>query len=257
MNKVGNTNCINDTILNINGLNYIRVYYNGKGLKLLVDTGASISILFKENVGECEIIDESLRICVNGVTGSMTTLGSAELTVRMSDEYVNHKFQLTVKFVKDIDGILGSDFLSKFYATIDYYSFTIRFIVTDKTIILPLESNHSIYTTIPPRFEKVIYCSVPDMDDYVVIPEEVCKGVFVGSIIVRPIEKKVPVRVLNVTDEEIKLRNFNPRLDRLSNYQVGSFNEKEMSISRIEKVLKAIKADQLNAEKSNVAEYLC
>lgn len=92
----------------------------------------------------------------------------------------------------------------------------------------------------------------------VVIPKEVCKGVFSAGMVVRPLQGKVPVRVLNVNENEVKLLNFKPELVRLDQFDLLNFEKisGNKKVARVEKVLRTVKLDHLNKEERQVIEKI-
>lgn len=70
-------NSTNAISFNINSLNYISVLYGLNKIKLLIDTGASISCIFTESLNDCEIVDTTRKINVKGIVSSTLTKGTA------------------------------------------------------------------------------------------------------------------------------------------------------------------------------------
>lgn len=145
------------------------VYYYGKGnsislkcqnehIVLLIDTGASISILKSEwldKLGNLELIKEEIKI--NGVCGNLVSLGYVYLDLTIKNKTISHKFYVFKELFCKTDGILGEDFLSNFNCIIDYETnlFKIQHHL-GSLIQLPLKVNsNKTQITIPSRCEIV------------------------------------------------------------------------------------------------------
>lgn len=87
-----------------------------------------------------------------------------------------------------------------------------------KKITVPVEFDE--YTVILSHCEGIRYCFTDNTDESIIINEEVCEGMLVGDVIVKPEGNKIPVILLNVNEQEIKLRNFRPKVNRICNYKV-------------------------------------
>ena len=155
-------------------------------------------------------------------------------------------------------GILGSDFLSKHLAKIDYEHSTLVLHDREKEICIPMQSKANSMFTIPARCEIIKYIPVKEKSDSVIAKGEICNGVFVGSTIVRPTNNCVPIRFLNTRDENIQIKNFQPVLEPLANYNICKLSENATnSTERTRKLLSVLKTDHLNKEESQSLERVC
>ena len=94
-------------------------------------------------------------------------------------------------------------------------------------------------------------------DDCVVRPEELCQGVYVAGILARPKHGTIQVRVLNVNEREIKLRNFKPVVEKLVDYEVCRFGDIEISVNRVDRLLSQINVESLNSEERTSIHKIC
>lgn len=115
------------------GVPIIKCTINGKGARLLIDTGASLNILSKElskdygyNVYSINRNDNTVR----GIGGIRTMLGVSKAKIRIEDKEMYIPFQsISMKqlFKKlGIVGIIGSRWLSKNDYIIDYTNNTLH-----------------------------------------------------------------------------------------------------------------------------------
>ncbi|KAJ8914285.1 hypothetical protein NQ315_011019 [Exocentrus adspersus] len=78
-----------------------------------VDTGATISVIFKKHVDNAEIINSSDNITIKGITGSTKALGSANLTLQICNWDIDRKKECVVLPDEIGDGIFVAGGLVK------------------------------------------------------------------------------------------------------------------------------------------------
>lgn len=241
-----------------NGLNFITFGYGGRLLTFLLDTGASISIIFDKYLTKNEKIDRSKKVRINGVSGSTDSIGKANIQLQTNKMIFSHEFLLMHEFDDSMHGVLGADFFNKYFAVIDFEKFLITFWVDSNKIVLPMQSKHDLYTTIPARCEVIKYVNTELVEDCVVLPNELCEGVFVAGCVARPDSNNmIPVKILNVRDEVISLRNFKPKIEKLQGYDALKFKDNQISVNRVEKLLNLIKTEHLNREEKLSIDKIC
>lgn len=225
--------------------------------KFLVDTGASVSIIFSDKLDN-KIIDRNTKFKINGIGGYTTSLGSACIDLLIQNSVVSHNFLVLDKFENSFDGVLGADFFKKHEATINYENFSISFWVNDHFLTVPLESSYdNDYTTIPSRCEIVKYFDCNCVEDCVVLPQNICEGVYVAGCIANPENNKIPVKLMNVTERDVQIKNFRPSIHSLNHYHVCKFDDNSLSIERADKVLDLINIENLNSEEKRSIEKIC
>lgn len=255
--KVNNADIKDEVVLNMNGLNYVQMNYGNQRLILLIDSGASSSILFSENVHINKELLSHSKLKIKGIAGCIFSKGTAKIALDVQAHTIQYEFLFVNKFIDDVDGILGADFFTKFGATIDYRNFEFHFWINNEKISLPLQSKHEIYTTLPPRCEIIKYFKCESREDHVIINDELCSGVFVAGLIVTPKNNTIPVRFLNVNECPITLKNFQPRVESLSHYELLNFDTTNNSVKRVDKVLDLINVNSLHPQEKNSIEKIC
>lgn len=242
-----------DVILNMNAMNYVRMRYMANDLIFLVDTGASVSIIFSKVLQSDEYINTNKQVVINGIAGSTKSIGSVNLSLNPVIDYeISHEFLVLKDFVCRMDGIIGTDFLIKHSANINFQKFLLSF----DTITIPLESDYYNFITIPPRCEIIKYCWVDDTDECVIPSIEICEGVFIAGAIAKPKSHMIPVRFLNTNDNEIKIRNFRPTTSNLSSYDLFSFDHHQISVERVDNLLDLINTKNFNEKQKINSENL-
>ncbi|KAL3286413.1 hypothetical protein HHI36_000922 [Cryptolaemus montrouzieri] len=102
------------------------------------------------------------------------------------------------------------------------------------------------------QVEVIKYVNAYSTDECVVLPEEVCEGVFTGSVVAKPNEHGIiPIRFLKVNEKHIVLRNFEPKLEQASNFKFYKFENMPISVNRVENVLKSVNIDATSEEEKN------
>lgn len=242
----------------MNGCNFLKCTISKRELLFLIDTGASVSIIFDKYVNKNKI-DISQRMRLNGIgNNSISSLGEIKITLSIDEVVeVEHNFKVVKEFGNKMHGILGSDFFIKYSANIDYEKFLLSLLIKGKRRSVPMISDYDSFTVIPPRCEIIKHFRINNSSDCVVLPRELCDSVFVAGTLVRPEDNMVPVRFLNVSEKEIKIRNFSPTVENLENYSICSFDTNNISVKRVEELLAKIKLDTLNKEEKLSVAKIC
>lgn len=227
-------------------------------LNLLIDTGASISIIFKEVVNKNEKLNLDNKIKINGISGATTSQGSTDLCIGLKGVSVKHKFFLMNSFDSEIHGVLGSDFFQKYNANINYENSTFSLNCKNNYISLPMLSKQQHYIKIPARCEVIKNCRVDKNQDCVVLPEEVGDGIFIAGVLARPKSNMIPIKILNTRDTEVTLKNFYPKLANLTDYETCYFSDnKTCSVKRVDELLNTINIDHLNKDEKFAIQKIC
>lgn len=242
------------------GLSFLEVTVDGKPMKLLMDSGASVSVLKESQVRRDKKITHT-KAKLTGVSGTIMVLGKLLATVSFEkDVEIDNEFYVVPEFECKVDGILGLDFLRKIQAQLDFAKHTISFEFNNYNREYEMVGEIN-YITIPARCEKVYLVGTALQGDCVVSPYEVCKGVFVGGMIVRAKNSKVPVRIMNVNEKSVTLKNFTPIISELNQYKSINLNTVEKhNDNRVRELLNELKLEHLNKEEKReitniVAKY--
>lgn len=137
------------------------------------------------------------------------------------------------------DGILGQDFLSKFNCILDFER-NILTIQQGLPIEIPLQMGqmgYNNYRTIPPRCEFTYFMQTNLKRECVVLPKQLSDGVFLASILINPIRGKIPLKILNTREEEVKLSYFVSDIIDFSEYSLCSFEKSNVNAERVKKLL--------------------
>lgn len=199
-------------------------------LRVLVDTGADISIIKKSSLKTLENVYPGEIRGIGGVLGGhMKTLGTVEIPIGA----VN-KIQTKWHVMDDIehipaDGIIGRDILwnrsiiNTLDKTLEIFDGNKKVIlrfwlkslfktkagiktvttekVKDEDILVPGRSKFIVELTVPVKSKPIIICS-----------QEIEKGVYLANALVKPRNFKVCVPILNANGSSFKLsKNFQPQ----------------------------------------------
>ena len=249
---------IKNTILATSNLCFVQL--GSKNESWLVDTGASISALKYEHAHEWRIPIHKDGLVINGVGGKIQAIGYVLLKLVVSDQMITHKFYVFESLPCKSNGILGQDFLSKYKSTLNFKNNTISLILENNNkISLPLfvYENKQSYS-VPSRSETIHYIDTSMTNDCVVCATEIRNGVFIASSIGKPIGGKIPVRILNTTDEDINLDNLRPEIHDLTQYSFCSFDKCDNNdANRVKQLFSLLQLKHLNKEEQISLENLC
>jgi len=108
------------------GVPIVYVQINGKTAKMIIDTGASLSIINKDSKKEYgfEIGKDIGTLEGIGGVASLWEIKNIKVTIR--DSIISHKFYVAdisnLKNSRGIDGIIGSDYFKSKNMVIDFYN---------------------------------------------------------------------------------------------------------------------------------------
>lgn len=190
------------------GLSCVYVKIGEAQLKFLVDSGASISLIKYCKVPSKVEISKSNRMTLFGVDGKIDNRGIVHLNMRAGKLNKYQRFCVIDEIKCDVDGILGVDFMRDIGGQVDFKNDCIR--VPDLNLKIEMHNINAIKEFIPQRCEKFVEIECHEKCDLVVMAGEVCEGVFTAGMIVRPIEGKIHVKVMNVNEYEVNVNNFKP-----------------------------------------------
>lgn len=225
--------------------------------RMLIDTGASLSVVKYEAITDWQIPIYPECITINGIGGKSTTDGYVYIPFSICGKEFKHKFYVLKNLPCLQDGIIGQEFLKKYNCVLNYEHNTLTI---NNSITIGLESgklHRNLYITIPPRCEKLFQIQCFKSEPCVVFPRELCEGVFIAGSICQPKEGKIIIQILNTRETELQLNYFKPDIDNLNNYNICSFEKQNISGERVKKLLSLIKLQHLNKEESISIQNIC
>lgn len=227
----------------------------------LVDTGASISAIKLEQIQNLNIPYKEERLNVKGIGGEVVSKGYVYLNLCINDESFRHKFYVFENLPCKTNGILGQDFFSNYNAVLNYEKDTLNLqTLTGKRVIVQFENHDEeskMYFVVPARSETVHFMRTSMEEECVVHSQQLCEGVFVANTVVRNVEGRVPVRILNTREEDIRLSCFSLRTTSLKDYEVCEFEKPVMNADRVKRLFSVLNLKGLNHEEQVSIENIC
>lgn len=251
----------NHSILASNSNCYIKLLIapHNKTYSFLVDSGASLSAITYKHVIELNIPFHKESVTINGLGGNVQTIGYVYITLTFEEHIVSHKFYVFNSLPILSNGILGRDFLNRFGVCLDFGKSIITLkIGTNRNISLPITSNHNVnILEIPPRSESIHYIQTELNSDCVICSEELYDGIYLASSVATPINGKIPIKILNVTEKAFTLSNINPVIHELNEYDICTFDKNENNSNRVKKLFPLLQLKDLNTEEMESIKNIC
>lgn len=240
---------------------FVNFYMNGKRVILMLDTGASISVIKEDELPRSCVIHYD-NLVVNGIGGKICSYGYVVLDLYDSTKVkFQNKFYSFKNLPIMVDGILGLDFMTKYKANIDLDKNLLTMQIDGEYCVLPIydQPDYSNSLLIPSRCESIHYVYLKeDLEgDCFVSAREIEKDIFLAGTIVRPKNKRIPIKILNTRDEQVRLNNFELNVELLSDYNVFKFSQCDSSSSRSETLLPLLELKHLNKEEKQSIERIC
>lgn len=231
---------------------------NNKELKFLIDTGASLCAIKSEFLNHEEKFYKD-KLEVKGIGGILVSQGYVYLKLKIGHETFEEKFYVFDSLTCLSNGIIGENFLRKFSGIINYEENTLSLLnFSGNEIRLPINSPNDDIIAVPSRCESIYYLPTGMTEECVVIPRELCQGVFMAGVLARPIEGKIPVKILNTRENEVLLKNCLPKTEKSSEYDICMFEDTAVSVARVKDLFELLKlSNYLNNEEQNSIGSIC
>ena len=198
----------------------VETVINGKDKLCIVDTGASISLISKDQWQSLKLDNTPLSpsdIVAEAANNSpIGILGKTTLNVQIDEnKKSSHDFYVANEMVSEV--ILGLDWLITNKVNVDMAGMVLKFpdgttkplCLFDSTIADPLAVVLDEDLVIPARHEvfKTAQVRNPTLNESILEPNMNLsgKGVLVARVIVQPREQKVPIQIINPGTSPIKL----------------------------------------------------
>lgn len=244
--KIISTSFFEHKILTCQGLECVQFKVGNNVCSFLIDTGATLSVIHKSKVPQY-ITLQSDDTVIKGIGGNIHSHEQACLTLyhyssqTKSSSYndstqFNFVFHVLNKMPCQADGIIGLDFLRTFNADINLLHNELTLQNNSKQVKINLSKS---YLHIPSRCESIHFIEVnPELkNECVVIQKQLAENVFLAGSIVRPINGKIPIKILNTSESSIKLPSFKPDLENLDDYVLCQYSQTKSNVDRVKKLL--------------------
>lgn len=243
-------------ILSCNSNCLINLAINDDSCSWLLDTGASISAIKYKHVIEQRISCYKERIPINGIGGKVTTIGYCYINLNVNGHHLRHKFYVFEFLPIRAHGIIGQDFLTRYKAVLNFNHNKVILSTGKATISLPIHMNKS-FLDIPPRCESIHYIATDIQDECLVCASVISDGIFLASSLVKPTCGRIPIKILNTTEENFIISEIKPVIHSLSDYNLCSFTKTEKNANRVKRLFSSLQLKHLNEEEQVSVENLC
>ena len=121
-----------------------------------------------------------------------------------------------------------------------------------------MQSKQEFLLHIPARCEIIKYINVDNLSgDVIILPEEICEGIFVASAVASPKLNKIPIKILNVREDDVDIKNFRPKIKPLSDYKICAFESSRKTVDRVDKILDLLQLDHLEQSEKFSIQKIC
>lgn len=252
------TNSYNISSLNIppENLLHCKFHIDGQPVTLLVDTGAAISVINKQKVGN-NPINRSNVVSIIGVSGNNSTIKTDGTSLISLDQFPKHNFHVADLNIS-ADGILGNDFMTKFNVHIYVQSKTMRVRNVSYKLFYLNENTNEFQEDnqfISKRAETVIACMSANLTNgpAIVEKQELPNGLTIPHALVMVENNRFLITCVNSTNDDktismptIQTSEF---LEQESLFQINSLSNHH-SANQYDLVNKLVRKEHLNNEES-------
>jgi hypothetical protein len=248
--------------LTCDGLDFVIFTVGEQKITFIIDTGATLSILQKEKVPIESQSYESDTV-ISGVGGEITSNHVADVTLQHGNTIsFMHRFHILQDMPCHADGIIGLDFLRTYNAIINLQTNELILHNENESCVVQIHRSSDSETclSLPARSESMHLMKVKLFNlakDYVVNSKQLTENVFLAGTVGKVKQGRIPVRILNTSDEDIKLPVFEPHLEDLSGYNICDFQKSSQGVGRVKKLLSSLKLNHLNDADRKLIESIC
>lgn len=235
-------------------------------LKLLVDSGASISLIKSSSLIPKTKYFINEIITIRGIDNikkePIKTVGYTILELFHNKEPVSHKFHiLASKSNITCDGILGNDFLEKFKVNLNYKDSILEIPNSNSIIKIPLLNNINDNNIIlKPRSETLIKVNVlnPEIGEGIITNTVFQEGVFLSKAITKVDENSnAYATVINTLEKPVLILKAKIILEEIPKDTLIFQTNKDSKNIRKEKLLNNLRLDHLNDEERQSIQKIC
>lgn len=216
-------------------------------MELIIDSGASCCILDKRCLPTSTFINNEHTLEISGVNGITSTLGSVDTFVGYKSVEYPIRFNIMERLPDTINGLIGTNFLNKFGAIIDFVNMKMEL----------QQPYNDTYYMIPARTEIVKFVNTNVTETCVVLNQEIQPHVFIANAIVQPSNGKIPIRMVNVKNKPVQISNLQPIIKPASDYLVLNLEHKDNQTDRVEKLLEELDLSHLSRTEKQHIQQIC
>lgn len=263
--------------------------YKNKSCRMLIDTGAAVSLIKVDNIFEKDLTQNKFLNFKGIGNGNIKSLGTCNLSVDFGNsDYLIEFHVINKEYLSNYDGIIGNDVLKDNAFIVDYDRKTLRrkneniSLNFGKSVELAKEKsprnkksfNENInfegqyLEEIPPRCEVFRLVNItdgqgnqfPENSEVVILSAKINGILFPDCVTLVRNDGKGLVKVINVDEDihyiELKaigypLEDFNTTESDCEDADLLEINTFEMNDGRIEEILSNLRTDHMNEEEAD------
>lgn len=234
-------------------------------LNMLIDTGASLSILKKSCIDGETICFPQNKCKIKGISNDVVyTLAKCTGNIILENgDKISQNFQIVPDdFPIPCNGILGKDFLKANKCIINYSKNSLELLSNDYIGSFNLrtcnDSSNSIL--VPARSEKLINLSfdLKPNGEYFCESLEIIEGIFLANSLIKIENNVAYTSIINATEKDYILKTNSVNIVSLDSYDVFKLYDWDDSIeNRLAKLESIISTKHMNTEESTSILQIC
>lgn len=254
--------------INNSNISYVKFDINNSQFKLLIDTGANVSLIKYETVVKNKLdYDTSTQVTLNGLSPNspISTIGTTIVQPNIHGHIFNLKLHIVPSQANvPFDGLIGNDFLKIENAEINFNKRLLKIDSLPFPITIHYDcSINDVTHQLPARSESIIQVNIsnPHVKEGISPKMQLYEGVFLAKSVVKVNDNnKAITTILNTTDQTLKVSNITLELEEFDEPTSVMFNRVStvnINQNRIKDLEQNLRLDHLNTEERTSVFDIC
>lgn len=229
-----------------------------RSVSFIIDSGASCCIIDRAYIPKWVTVDDRKVINLRGVNGTTVSLGCVYTYLRFGKYKFPVTFHVANNLPNNITGLIGTDFLNQYKSCIDFEASNLTLTNNSVSISVPLSNDEPVFLTIPARTEIIKFISTNETETCVVQGQEIISNVFIANTLANPVNGKLPVRIMNIRNQPVQLKNITLKTQKATEYEIFEIGPTpKYDTKRVNDLLEELNLDHLNENDREVIANIC
>lgn len=184
---------------------------------------------------------------IYGINGLTKSLGCIETNIISNSQSFPIVFHVVNTLPSHIVGLLGSNFLKKHKAILNFENMDLTCDVVPKPTCL----------VIPARTEFITYIETSQTDTCVVLNETIQPNVYIANTIANPKDGKVPIRIANFQNKSVSIPQLHPTIKPATDFNILKINTAQHDSDHANQLIKELDLSHLHEDDKAVISKIC